>query len=192
MHNPYAYILDLKTPAETPSQAALKGALISLEEERPFRSIEVKKLCARAFVSRSTFYAYYDNIDQLLAQIEDTHVIAITQLNACIPDRGISNIDDTRFYADTMEYVREHEDVFRALLLADPDARFVAKWKDAIKLHFWERMAHEHMSGNPPFVLEIIASSVVAAFTYMLEHPGTVRPEDMYPLVMKAFAAIDD
>ncbi|MDR2718962.1 MAG: TetR/AcrR family transcriptional regulator, partial [Treponema sp.] len=45
----------------------LKDNLISLMKERPVADIGIKEICARAEVSRSTFYVYYENVYHLLA-----------------------------------------------------------------------------------------------------------------------------
>jgi AcrR family transcriptional regulator len=58
---------------ETPRDArvrrtrrALHGALGALMHERPFESIGVKQILARADVARSTFYAHFDGKEELL------------------------------------------------------------------------------------------------------------------------------
>lgn len=128
--------------AGTPAQRALRGALVSLMLEKSFARIGVKELCAAAFVSRSTFYAYYGNIDQLLVEVEDEHVAAIRSLSAPVADAHVAGVDAMGFYDATLAYVRAHASDLRALVVADPDAPFTAKWKAAIKAHLRDG-AHE-------------------------------------------------
>lgn len=53
------------------TRAAMRDALMDLLAERPLARISVKELCERADVNRSTFYAHYENIDELLRDVED-------------------------------------------------------------------------------------------------------------------------
>jgi len=49
----------------------LKDSLISLMKERPITNIGIKEICARAEISRSTFYVYYENVYHILEEIEE-------------------------------------------------------------------------------------------------------------------------
>ena len=49
----------------------LKEALLELLEHKPLEKVTVTQVCARADVNRSTFYAYYESVEQLLREIED-------------------------------------------------------------------------------------------------------------------------
>ena len=55
----------------TKSKKALRGALISLMEERGFDGFTVNDLCARADLNRGTFYNHFRDKDDLLARLED-------------------------------------------------------------------------------------------------------------------------
>jgi AcrR family transcriptional regulator len=53
------------------TRMVLKQSLLALMEDRPISKISVKELCEKADVNRTTFYAHYNDIDELLRQIED-------------------------------------------------------------------------------------------------------------------------
>lgn len=50
----------------------LQGALLDLLEEQPLSKINVSKLCERADLNRSTFYAHFKSPQDLLNNIRDT------------------------------------------------------------------------------------------------------------------------
>ncbi|MFA6844327.1 MAG: TetR/AcrR family transcriptional regulator C-terminal domain-containing protein [Sphaerochaetaceae bacterium] len=52
------------------TRMVLKQSLLSLMKERPITKISVKELCEKADVNRTTFYAHYTDINELLQQIE--------------------------------------------------------------------------------------------------------------------------
>ena len=53
------------------TKALIRQAFTSLLEEKPIQRIAVTELCQRAGINRSTFYAHYDDIYDLLQQIEE-------------------------------------------------------------------------------------------------------------------------
>ena len=55
------------------TRRAMQDALIELLRNQPLGSITVKALCERADVNRSTFYAHYTSIEDLLHDIERDH-----------------------------------------------------------------------------------------------------------------------
>lgn len=55
------------------TEEAICDALLDLMEEQPLRTIKVTKLVERAGVSRSTFYAYFDCIEDVVQRIEDDY-----------------------------------------------------------------------------------------------------------------------
>ena len=60
------------------TRKAMQDALIDLMRERPLGSITIKALCEQADVNRSTFYAHYDSIEELLHDIEDETMAWVT------------------------------------------------------------------------------------------------------------------
>ena len=49
----------------------LKDAILELMETRGLDRVTVTDICAAADVNRSTFYAHYEDVHQLLREIED-------------------------------------------------------------------------------------------------------------------------
>ena len=60
------------------TRRAMQDALIELLRDQPLGSITVKALCERADVNRSTFYAHYASIEELLHDIEDETMAWVT------------------------------------------------------------------------------------------------------------------
>lgn len=173
---------------DTQACASLRAALVSLMLEKPFDRISVQELCATACVSRSTFYAYFENTDELLREVESIHVGAVSALNEDITDPGVV---DMGFYTKTLAYVEAHADDFRALLVTSPDARFREKWKDAIKTHLRARRASARKPALSKLALEAAAASVISAYVYLLANPGTVSSGEAIAVVQGAMTALD-
>ncbi|MGN1155087.1 MAG: TetR/AcrR family transcriptional regulator, partial [Agathobacter sp.] len=56
---------------DTATQVRIKETLLKMLEVKPIHQIQVKALAAELGIGRSTFYAYYDSVYDLLQEIED-------------------------------------------------------------------------------------------------------------------------
>ena len=59
------------------------------------------------------------------------------------------------------------------------------KWKDAIKANFRMRYPEKIHSRNYEALAEMLATSMLSAYAYWMEHPDTVSTEDIKPLLYK-------
>lgn len=60
------------------TRQAMSDALIDMLHDHALTEISVTALCARADVNRSTFYAHYDSVEELLRDIEDDTMAWVT------------------------------------------------------------------------------------------------------------------
>lgn len=90
----------------------LQDALMELLAERPLNRISVKELCERADVNRSTFYAHYADLEELLRDIEDATIdwvrAALDRLLAQPDTAGIEHVVASicRYIADNRRHLR--------------------------------------------------------------------------------------
>lgn len=192
MRNPYSYILKIEKKKFTQAQVAMQNAYIQLLREKKSNYVTVKELCSRAYVARSTFYAYYQNTDEVLEDIENELIFTLAHQNNEIMSKQITEKDDLEFYSETLNFVEKNRIRFHTLLIALPDYRFINKWKAAIKYHFWERLYHEKSDAKMGLVLDIVASSVISAYSYWLNNPYETNIEEIYTLVVGMLKTLDD
>ena len=100
----------------------MKDALLELLEKQPIEKITVTDICEKADVNRSTFYSYYEDIGQLLLEVEDD------VLNSLPVSPDSASVDtDGRFLSALEEffnYVRENERPFRLLIVQRDSSSF--------------------------------------------------------------------
>lgn len=101
----------------------LQDTVIKLLQTQPLQSISVKEVCQRAGINRSTFYSYYDNIQDLVADIENE---TLTWL-----DHAIATAFKTTLRADLepvitsiCQYAADNKDRVRILLSLKTDPQF--------------------------------------------------------------------
>lgn len=155
----------------TAAQISLQKALISLLQKSNLTDIQVKDLCQKAHVARSTFYAYYDNTDALLAETEDWFIRQLAIKDKEITQQKNKEAENFTYFADLLQFVKQNKKLLQALLINNYDHRLVQKWKKAIKKNLLKRLKPNALSIEQELILEMVASEVISAFVFYLEHP---------------------
>ncbi|MCD7728826.1 MAG: TetR/AcrR family transcriptional regulator [Clostridia bacterium] len=69
----------------------MQNALVQLLDEKSFNNISVSDICKKAEVNRSTFYSHYENVYELLKEIQSDSIKAFeTKMNK---QTALDNID---------------------------------------------------------------------------------------------------
>lgn len=97
------------------TRQAMIDALIALLHDHALADISVKALCERADINRSTFYAHYDSIEELLHDIEDDTMAWVTGML----DRITSQPDPAAVENDILRicrYIAENRNHLQVLM----------------------------------------------------------------------------
>ena len=188
--NPYHKITKITKKTFTEAQISMQNGIVELNREKEVNSITVKNLCAYSHVARSTFYAYYNNIDELMEDVENNLISKLLSLNNEFMKIGNFREEDLDFFKETLDYVMEQK-IFYIFLIARPNIRFISKWKEAIKYHFWERLFIDKVAKNSELILEMIASQAIAAFTFWLKNPYDVDISGVNKIIAQTLNSLD-
>jgi AcrR family transcriptional regulator len=99
------------------TQQLLRGALVSLIQEKGFEALTVQEIIDRANVGRATFYAHFDNKDDLLVSgFEDLRAsLKAHQREAFARGRTIED-RVFGFSHEVFAHTNEYRDAFRAMV----------------------------------------------------------------------------
>jgi len=99
------------------TQQLLRTALLSLVEQKGFEEITVQEIIDCANVGRATFYAHFDNKEDLLVSGLDGLRLALKDLQRQAHTEGAGS--DERLFSfshDMFAHIAEYRKVFRAML----------------------------------------------------------------------------
>ena len=172
------------------TRAAIRAGFMHIYERERVDRITVKGLCAAVPVARTTFYAHYRNVDDVLLEVEDGLLAGLAEITERVSGGDLPNMDFGAFMGETFGFIKANWRDFRALLVVQPDARFVAKWKDAVKANFARRYPEARMRQNWDLVAEMAASAVIGAYTWWMENPDARGIEEAKRQIERVTAAI--
>ncbi|MDY4762083.1 TetR/AcrR family transcriptional regulator [Streptococcus thoraltensis] len=175
----------MKKDELTETQKDIQQAFITLWETIPADKIRVKGVCEATPIARSTFYTYYDSIEELKADIEERTIQDLVAINRKLFRRPIQQVTDILFVETTLAYVAAHHHIFHAFLVAQTNLAFTELWKRAIKEQF-TLLFRDNGMRKDDFLLEIFAASVIAAISYQLKKPEmSLDSKDISQLIFK-------
>jgi AcrR family transcriptional regulator len=114
------------------TQQLLQGALIALIQEKGYEALTVQDIIDRANVGRATFYAHFDNKEDLLVSRLDGLRTSLQARQRHARQHGSRHEDRMFAYSrDIFEHVDEHRTVFRSM---------VGKRSGALIQHLFHKM----------------------------------------------------
>lgn len=171
---------------------AIHKAFLQQYISNPYEKMTVKDLCITTPVARTTFYSYYDNINDVKNEIEDNLIQGLLSVTQNVSHGNLPEMDFLEFLDATQMYVENHWEIFEAFIVKQPNYRFINKWKSAIKNNFRKRYPQKQAMKNYELVSEVIASATMGAYEYWLQYPNRVKKEDVKKLITKALDTITE
>ena len=106
---------------------AIRTEFMRIYERERMDHITVKGLCAAVPVARTTFYSHYRNVDDVLLEVEDGLLAGLADVTERVSDGDLPSMDFAAFLDETFGFIKSNWSDFRALLVDQPDLRFVAR-----------------------------------------------------------------
>lgn len=149
--------------------------------ERRLDQITVKAITQRAGYNRSTFYAYFQDVEDVLNQLEDS---LIPQFGAFPPIAGLRS--DLGMEMNRFMDLFEHQKKYYAVLLSEKgDPGFASKLKQVIKPILMSTLTDSTTltESTLDYTLEYTLSAMIGILSYWINHPAPLPKEALYDLV---------
>lgn len=155
------------------SKMLFKNALMDLLKEKgSVAKISVRELCDRAELNRSTFYAHYQEPNDLLIEIE-AELLDATEEH--LKKIGAENdIGAHKYILSFLQYIRQNDKPFRALLIDSTDPEFRSRFMQQSIIQFVDNLRIELpkeleqyifsyiLNGNTGIIIQWIRSDYAA------------------------------
>jgi hypothetical protein len=127
----------------------------------------------------------------LKTEIEDALIGGILEIAKGAAESDLAGMDLSVFFSRTLDYIKSHWDENYAFLVAQPSLTYVTKWKEAIKYHFTLRFPKKMSAPNSGLIMEVVASGVIGAYTYWLQHPDEMDTQKLAGISVQLLCAVD-
>ena len=164
----------------------IKQKFIEVYSKMPYEKITIKSLCDSIPIARTTFYTYFQNIDEVKESVENETIKGIR--TSC---EKIYESDDDKYFMAAIEYINNHKNIFYCFLAKQPNLRFIDKFKLEIINHFNDNFSNKKHNKNYNLELEIFASAVISFYTYMLKYPDEIdfkNLSDKFKIIKKSLS----
>ncbi len=113
------------------SRTLIKSALLSLMKDKDFERITITELCAKAGITRGTFYAHYKNMSEVLDSIMgDT----TQQLSAIFSDLDAARLfrNSEEVLSACVDFIKKDPEYYRMMLALDNGKHMLEQWKSNV------------------------------------------------------------
>ena len=150
----------------------IRFVFITLYAKGGINNISVNTLCKECGIAKSTFYTYYEDKYQVLEAVERELLDGLRSicfdLSDCDMTDVLSGIPLEKAH-DTIHFIQNNADAFRALLGKYGDPQFVYRWKKDIHDSFMERFQTEKGNARSAGIAcTIFSASLVGLYTHLL------------------------
>lgn len=136
-----------------------------LSEKKDIGKVTVKEIIERADISKSTFYAHYEDIYAVIEEFENEIIVTIKET---IDEYDKKHIDEFMPYIDhIIALLKENDSLYRMLLSSDDYQGFIYK----IKKILMERIDHDNkLVGLPTkkaaraMTIDFLANGIIYLF----------------------------
>ncbi|MDR2448144.1 MAG: TetR/AcrR family transcriptional regulator [Treponema sp.] len=156
------------------TKKALRDSLIELMKSKSIVRITVKELCDRADISRSTFYAHYNNQYDLLKQIEEGTIAYFEDILKRF-DKKRSAREIIQMVEEIVRNIADNSNSIQALLSENGDISFQEKFfrRFTRKVHLVNSFIEAPLSDIPgieEYYLVYIVNGSIALVQHWLKN----------------------
>ena len=144
----------------------LTQTYIALCCEYGLNNVNLKLLCDKAEIYRSTFYNYFRNLEEMLIWLEDDFLARSDELQV-----RAGGIQEDAFYSELLDLFYERRLLLLVLLAPNGSPRFLNKYKRFLRASLCERFCLKQPLDMPcELALEYTVNGMLGSFYYLIKH----------------------
>lgn len=162
------------------TKALLLQSLIELMSRKDVKDISVKELSDLADINRGTFYLHYNDVYDMLNQIEEE---LFQEFNGILERDLAADSNLPAFYGPLLDifiFLDNHRNLSRVLIGPHGDLSFLNRLKDLVKERLRILMdAKEHSMEHFEYFYSFMVSGCIGVIECWLNQDTPVPPEDI-------------
>lgn len=165
------------------TKKTIKDAFWELYKEKKIEKITVKDITLKAGYNRSTFYAYFTDVYDILEQIEEDLMPGIEHL----PPIDKSREHSPDFFKNIITIYEKNSDYYSVLLSENGDPHFSIKMKNVFKSMMMEAMTNRVniSSEEMDYALEFLVGATLSIVKHWFDQDKNIPMEQLIPLMSK-------
>ena len=184
------------SPKVTETKKKIRDAFITLYAKQPIEKIDIKSITDLAGLNRGTFYVYYLDIYDLLAQIEASYYEHI--------QNNVKYLVRTLFYAETVEeefavnFFRENLAYMKVLIATPGKSKLPEVLKEKIRDAMRDELKKQNIYNEPQkermleYLLEYIISAHFGVITRWIANDLDLSAVEIISFLKSTFNKICD
>lgn len=165
------------------TERRLKQAMLTLIRTKAFHDIRIEDLVTQADVARKTFYAHYENKQQLLWSSLETHFQELEKhTNDLNADTLLMN--DKPLSYPIFKHVEEYAVFYRHMFTQEDDTHFIHQFWDYIAIQSYVK--HQPLRDIAPFmtvppklIAQMLAGALLGSLRWWLQTDMSDSAEQM-------------
>lgn len=162
------------------TKTLLLQSLIKLMSEKDIKDISVKELSDLADINRGTFYLHYNDVYDMLNQIEED---LFQEFNGILERDLAADSSLPVFYVPLLDifiFLNNHRDLSRVLIGPHGDLSFINRLKELVKERLRMLMdTTEHSMEHFEYFYSFMVSGCIGVIECWLNQDTPVSPEDI-------------
>jgi len=159
----------------------LRESLTTLMQEKPVQSITVREIAEMADINRSTFYLHYQDVYDMVTQIQDDMFQDFNDVMMEMPEKPTEE-DMFLLTEEIFTVIQNNADLVFVLLGKNGDTAFVEKLKDLVKertLNDWSKLIHSREQENFDYYYAFIIAGYIGVIEKWLKNGLKETPTQM-------------
>lgn len=156
----------------TATRKNIIDAFIALSQRKPMDKITISALAAKAGYNRSTFYQYFDDIFDLIADLEDDMLAYIKE--TILPQIGKEKTEEI-FISSFIKINAEKKDTLQVLL---KNGSFSGKLKEALIPAFAAQMNFSPDDQSSVYLVDFYLSGIISILSRWITAEPPISPEN--------------
>lgn len=161
----------------------IKNTFLTINQTKKIDEIKVSEVSRKAGISRTTFYSYYDDVYNIVEEIEDELLNQLAEKSKIRKTYKLQkhNVDNPLFL-DMMiyEYMEEHKDEFRLLFGENGDPLFRYKYSKFLQEVVISKIMEDfQITEYKDFISAFIMSGITNMIEEWLIHHPEVDAKEM-------------